>query len=47
VENFIAEAGSVATDRLRRPAPPDGAALGRVVAIAAQHGIDVPPAPVS
>ncbi|HEY7055381.1 MAG TPA: cupin domain-containing protein [Vicinamibacterales bacterium] len=47
VEKFIAEAGSVATDRLQRPAPPDIAALGRIVAIAAQHGIDVPPAPVS
>ena len=47
VEDFIAEAGSIATDRLRRPAPPDGAALGRIVAIAAAHGIDVPPAPVS
>ena len=47
VENFIAEAGSVATDRFRRPPPPDGAAFGRIVAIAAAHGIDVPPAPVS
>jgi quercetin dioxygenase-like cupin family protein len=47
VEKFIAEAGSAATDRSRRPAPPDAAALGRIVTIAAQHGIDVPPAPVS
>ena len=47
VEKFIAEAGSVATDRSRRPAPPEPAALGRIVAIAAQHGIDVPPAPAS
>ena len=47
VENFIAEAGSVATDRSRRPAPPDDAALAKIVAIAAAHGIDVPSASVS
>jgi quercetin dioxygenase-like cupin family protein len=47
VERFIAEAGSVATDPSRRPAPPDPAALGRIVAVAAKHGIDVPTAPIS
>ena len=47
VEKFIAEAGSVATDPSRRPPPPDPAALGRIVAIAAKHGIDVPTVPSS
>jgi quercetin dioxygenase-like cupin family protein len=44
VEHFIAEAGAPATDRSVRPAPPEPSALQRIVAIAAKHGIDVPPA---
>jgi quercetin dioxygenase-like cupin family protein len=42
VEHFIAEAGQKATNIAERPAPPEPAALGRIVAIAAKHRIDVP-----
>jgi len=43
VERFIAEAGQAATNTSARPAPPELAELGRIVAIAAKHRIDVPP----
>jgi quercetin dioxygenase-like cupin family protein len=45
VERFIAEAGTRAAAGSPRPAPPPMADLERIVAIAARHGIDVPPAP--
>ena len=44
VERFIEEAGQAATNTSTRPAPPELAELGRIVAIAAKHHIDVPPA---
>jgi quercetin dioxygenase-like cupin family protein len=43
VEHFIAEAGTPATDPSVRPAPPQPSDLGRIVAIALKHGIEVPP----
>ncbi|MBI3402652.1 MAG: cupin domain-containing protein [Acidobacteria bacterium] len=43
VERFIAEAGKPATDPTVRPAPPEMSELQKIVAIAAKHGIDVPP----
>jgi quercetin dioxygenase-like cupin family protein len=43
VERFIEEAGKPATNRSARPAPPEMAELGRIVAIAAKHHIEVPP----
>jgi mannose-6-phosphate isomerase-like protein (cupin superfamily) len=43
VERFIEEAGKPATDPSVRPAPPEASAFGRIVAIAQQHGIEVPP----
>ena len=43
VERFIEEAGKPATDPAVRPAPPEMAALERIVAIAQKHGIEVPP----
>lgn len=42
VEEFIAEAGQKATDLTKRPAPPQPEALGKIVEVAAKHGIDVP-----
>ena len=43
VEKFIAEAGQPAPDPSVRPKPPGMDALGRIVAIAQKHGIEVPP----
>jgi quercetin dioxygenase-like cupin family protein len=43
VERFIEEAGKPATNTATRPAPPEMAEFGRIVAIAAKHGIEVPP----
>jgi quercetin dioxygenase-like cupin family protein len=43
VERFIEEAGKPVTDPSATPAPPEIAELGRIVAIAQKHGIDVPP----
>jgi hypothetical protein len=43
VERFIEEAGKPVTDRSMRPVPPEPSELGRIVAIAQRHGIDVPP----
>jgi quercetin dioxygenase-like cupin family protein len=43
VERFIEEAGTPATNRSTRPAPPGMAELGRIVAIAQRHNIEVPP----
>jgi mannose-6-phosphate isomerase-like protein (cupin superfamily) len=43
VERFIAEAGTPVTDPSVRPAPPEMSAFGKIVAIAQQHGIEVPP----
>jgi quercetin dioxygenase-like cupin family protein len=42
VERFIAEAGRPAADRAVPPAMPDMAELGRIVEVAARHGIAVP-----
>jgi quercetin dioxygenase-like cupin family protein len=42
VERFIEAAGTPATDPSVRPAPPDMSALERIVAIAHEHGIEVP-----
>ena len=43
VERFIEEAGKPATDVSVRPAPPEMAEFGRIVAIAQKHDIEVPP----
>jgi quercetin dioxygenase-like cupin family protein len=43
VERFIEEAGTPATNRSVRPSPPGMAELGRIVAIAQKHNIEVPP----
>jgi quercetin dioxygenase-like cupin family protein len=43
VEHFIAEAGQPATNPSVPPAPPQPSDLGRIVAIALKHGIEVPP----
>jgi quercetin dioxygenase-like cupin family protein len=43
VERFIEEAGTPATNRSARPAPAEVAELGRIVAIAQKHNIEVPP----
>ena len=43
VERFIEEAGKRATDPSARPAPPEMSELQRIVAIALQHDIEVPP----
>jgi quercetin dioxygenase-like cupin family protein len=43
VERFIEEAGTPATNPSVRPAPPEMAELGRIVAIAQKHNIEVPP----
>jgi quercetin dioxygenase-like cupin family protein len=43
VERFIEEAGRPAPDPSATPAAPDMTELGRIVAIAQRHGIDVPP----
>jgi len=43
VEQFIEEAGKVATDASVRPAPPELSELKKIVAIAQKHGIEVPP----
>jgi hypothetical protein len=43
VEHFIAEAGTPVTDPSVRPAPPETSEFGKIVAIAQQHGIEVPP----
>ncbi len=45
LERFIAEAGTPATDRAARPAPPQLPELERIVAIAQKYGIEVPPPP--
>ena len=42
VEQFVMEAGRPATMPLVRPGPPEPAEVGRVLAIAPNHGIDVP-----
>ena len=47
LERFIFEASRPATNRAERPAPPALPELERIVAIAQQHGIEVPPAPAS
>jgi len=44
VERFIQEAGLPAPDPSSRPAPPQPAMLGQIVAIARKHGIEVPTA---
>ncbi len=44
VERFIQEAGKPATDPSVPPAPPGPADFEKIVAIAAKHGIEVPPA---
>jgi len=43
VERFIEEAGQPAASGSARPAPPGMAELGRIVAIAQKHNIEVPP----
>ena len=43
VERFIEEAGKPVTNPAARPAPPEMSELGRIVAIAQKHGIEVPP----
>ncbi len=42
LEGFLEEAGTPVTDRSVRPNPPDASEVGRVIAIAAKHGIEVP-----
>jgi len=43
VERFIQEAGKPATDPSVPPAPPGPADFEKILAIAAKHGIEVPP----
>ena len=43
VERFIEAAGKPATNLSARPAPPELSELERIVAIARQYGIEVPP----
>jgi quercetin dioxygenase-like cupin family protein len=43
VEQFIQEAGKPATDPSVPPAPPGPADFEKILAIAAKHGIEVPP----
>ena len=42
VEQFVMEAGRPATNPSVRPGPPEPAEVGRVLAIAPNHGIEVP-----
>ena len=43
LERFIEEAGTPVTDPAATPAPPSLPELEKIVAIAARHGIEVPP----
>jgi hypothetical protein len=43
VERFIEEAGTPVTDPSIRPAPPAMSDFERIVRVALEHGIEVPP----